>query len=497
MNPRAKFLAVLLAFCFTVSALAADIKFSGTVNAPTLTSGNVYDGGGTWSMGTDGKPKLNGAAVLKGRVNVAGDSKKVTLKNCRIEGHITMGDGSLYEDISIVWNEIIPTETAIKATIQGNRIIIEDNYIHDGDVWGCILWWQQDSSFSYNTLHMVHQGGHWPGNRNNIKINYNKFTGLKRAAIEIQTSNNAPGDGLDVIGNEGYDWYRPYNDAYLISGVPDRRTNVRIMHNYGRANKTGDWLNPNPNTHDDERFAYGLELGFQGGLVEGNTIIGPFTHAMVVSGAGGNHTQAMTLKDNKLFGYWTNFAGQLDKNLHWLSDESGPVVPPVQTNNIWQKEGSFPPPPGKAGMRLAGAPPIPPVPVPTLAAPAIAARSLGTSIELTVANLNAGSTTRIERKPGTGTWTPIKTMAASETKFTDSDFTPEQVSETWWWYYRAVAVKGGQESVPGQWKSAQLKPATPVPTPTPTPTPTTRPTLKGKLNIDGYQPADVELKPAA
>ncbi len=291
-------------------------------------------------------------------IKLKGNASNSSVENLMLTaGGIAMGDGNKYTNIKILNNDIskMPSTEGIKITIPNEGTVIEDNYIHDANVWGMILWYL-NGKVEYNTCYNVHQFGHFLATGNDVSLSHNLGKMLDRAGLEVQTHGTTPpGDGLLVEGNEFYDWDLTNSDAYAISLVPDRKTNVIIRNNYGRASFAPEGAGKFDTSRGTPRWAYCYELGFQGGLVENNVSIGPFKYAAVVSGAGGKHTQAMTLRNNKWFGIFVDWVGKSDSNIQPIATEAGPVVPFVNENNVWVKDPTKGPlPPGKAGRRVKG-----------------------------------------------------------------------------------------------------------------------------------------------
>jgi hypothetical protein len=150
-----------------------------------------------------------------------------------------------------------------------------------------------NSSISGNGFCSIYQGGQIVGPRNNVVVSNNVGQHLVRMGLEIQRSGNSIANGLLVSNNTFYDWVTPNNGSFGLSVMPEEGLNVRVINNYIRATRIGDWGDLQG---QGQRFGIGIEAGFATGEVSGNIIGGPFAHYVTSSSSN------MLVQNNRFYG---------------------------------------------------------------------------------------------------------------------------------------------------------------------------------------------------
>ena len=237
-------------------------------------------------------------------IDIESNASNVTIQGLAIrsnDGIINMNHGTGYENIQIVDNDFqwgyagtYYHRLAVQATVRSNHTIIERNYFHDSSASdrNVDLWRMSNSSYSYNKFYFVNDGGHICDSGDSVNVIGNVGRKIHRMGIEIQTWNGIT-TNMTVSQNVFYDWDRPWMDTFGLSVMPQTGQNIRITDNYLAATFNGVW---GAALNGEQRFGIGIEAGFTTGVVQNNTIVGPWVWAVACS------MPRTTVQGNKIFG---------------------------------------------------------------------------------------------------------------------------------------------------------------------------------------------------
>jgi hypothetical protein len=249
---------------------------------------------------------------------------------------------------------------------------------------------------------------------------------------------------VTVEGNVFYDWANPYWDSFGLSIMAQTAKNTRVVNNYCRASRTGDF-----STGDSsgvKRWGYGIEYGTNTGECSGNVVIGPWANHVICS------TQGNLINNNRLYGRptWQ----------HMIGGEpgiGGKWGTPVDRDNLKEPdESKAPPPPAWAVARVSN-PLGDAIQQPTLEAPAnLKAVAGNRSVSLSWVSPANTEGIVVERRAGTGGYATIATVPGGTTTYTDDKFAEDQVKNTWVFFYRLTSVAGTAKSNPTGEVSAQI-----------------------------------------
>jgi hypothetical protein len=175
--------------------------------------------------------------------------------------------------------------------------VIDYNYFHNGPsgIRQFQLFQPTNTQVDYNLYYDVWDAGHVDiadSQSDIFSYQYNYGTGIINKGLEAQSQFGPTEQGnIDASYNVFYDWNNANYNTFGLSVPINYGTNSIVSHNYLAAT-----LAPGasfaPST--DQRFGYAIEAAGINGLVEDNTIIGPWVAGIVSSSAG---TQA----DNNAF----------------------------------------------------------------------------------------------------------------------------------------------------------------------------------------------------
>jgi hypothetical protein len=193
---------------------------------------------------------------------------------------------------------------AVRVLGGSSNVHIDNNYFHDSpnSDRNIDLFNTDSSSYSNNTFHIVHDGGHIDGKHMHLRVTGNHGDRIGRMGIELQDHNTGPGTGGDdvlVADNVFWEFDKPECWTFGLSVPPTYHTNVVIRDNYlsvfapGATSPTGGYGNCG-------RPGEGIEVDFTSGSVSGNTIVGPWVGG-IVSAVGGSVGGA-PLSNNKAYG---------------------------------------------------------------------------------------------------------------------------------------------------------------------------------------------------
>jgi hypothetical protein len=290
---------------------------------------------------------IKGPGTINGNghaIRFEGNGADQVIDGVTVNCGIGLLSGSKYTRPAILNCTIRASGTeGIKATIPTEGLRIEGNTFRDYEHYGLIVYHVSNASIQRNTFTNVMQGGHIL-NPDNVTISFNRLTGLTRMGFEVQRINlNHIARNITVEGNVIYDWKKPYHDSFGLSIVSDQAVNTRVINNYLRGNigPGGNWHPQTATDGQGKRFGYGIEYGAASGVVSGNVVGGMFANHVVVSGAGGAHTQPIPVTSNRFYAVplWRD----------WITTEAPPCPAPPDTNNV--KDPNLanmpqPPPPG-------------------------------------------------------------------------------------------------------------------------------------------------------
>jgi hypothetical protein len=256
-------------------------------------SNRTYRGSGRTILRFKLPPETYGIALEANAFNI-------NIENLRLEGGgIRLTDGAKYTDIRITGNDIsaLPRDTrGVYATIENVGLVVERNMFRDFAEWGAIIYHVDRGSFSHNTFTNITQGAQIVNPYDDVKVSFNRGTGLHRMGLEIQqfTADGRPCKRLVVEGNVFLDWREPYWDSFGLSVMPQNGQDVRIVNNYLLASHEGPM--GEPDSSGVKRWGYGIEAGFRSGAVEGNIVAGNWANHIVVS------MPNTPVRNNRLFG---------------------------------------------------------------------------------------------------------------------------------------------------------------------------------------------------
>jgi len=358
---------------------------------------------------------------------------------------------------------------AVQASGTSNGLIIEHNTFHDSPTSdrNIDLVSTNNTSYSYNNFHMVHDGGHIDGIHHNLKFVGNRGDRIHRMGIEIQdnmANAGSGGSGILVDGNIFWDWWKPEYWSFGLSVPPTWHTNVVIRNNYmslfapGSSTPSGGW-------GEGGRGGFAIEVDYTSGSVSGNTIVGPWVAGIVsavgspVGGAGYLNNKAYgsqawgaftTEGGNRGNGVWKDLGG----NVANLPIDTAPVpddiVIDTSGDGDWGSGGG-----GTGGGDDGGG--IGNSPPPSGIAPTLNAFVNGTSmITLSWGDTNVDETGYVVERSATGapgSFTAVwDSRAANATLYQDRDL-PAGTK----FYYRVVAYRGDTKGRYSNIVAAQTK----------------------------------------
>jgi hypothetical protein len=385
-------------------------------------------------------------------IRLPADANKITISNLALRancGLVAAANGNTNDftftdnDVQHGYNGTYYNRLAIRATGVQNRMKIERNFFNNSlsSDRTVDLYNMRDSSQSYNIFHKVNDGGHWDGKTINSKFVGNVGSQIRRMGLELQDHNGRGGDNIEVSGNVFFDWYEAYWDSFGLSVMPQFSTNVRITNNYLSANRWNNTLGIKDSS-GNHRFGYGIEAGLWSGIVENNTVIGPWVGAVVVS------MPNTRLKGNKAYGSqpWGTYITE---------PGSGPAPASIidlgNEKNLAMADAPAPTLPGQA-------PPATQPDVPPIAPTTLAARAFKSMVHVTH---TPGA--KVEKRAGDNVWRAVMLEDGY-----DKGFTADQVANKWVWFYRATLNGISSPEVRVQ-LNLDTNPADPAPMPVPPP----------------------------
>jgi hypothetical protein len=274
----------------TVRFPAGTFDCSGTI---FLRPNRTYQGAGDTTL------RFNNLAADVYGVALLPNCADVTFDGFRLVGAgIRLSDGERYRDIRITNNHVTQTRNTpgVYVSIPSERLVIERNRFHDYDHYGIIAYHINEASVSRNVFYNIQQGAHLLAPRDGCNFSFNHGTRLTRMGLEVQRMGDTIARDMVVEGNVFYDWKLPFRDSFGLSIVADESVNTRIVNNYVRADHSGEWNDETSRDGQGKRFGYGIEAGFSSGVVEGNTVGGPWANHIVAS-----HKNT-PVRNNKLYG---------------------------------------------------------------------------------------------------------------------------------------------------------------------------------------------------
>lgn len=212
-------------------------------------------------------------------------------------GGVGMYQGELYRAIEIV--DCVITRPAgtpgVYASISNEHVRIERCRFHDIPNQGINLYWLNRSTIAGNVFEDVMQGMHLLNPKDDVVVSGNHGRRLHRMGVEVQQlDESAPRTRRLVVEKNVFtDWRRPFYDSFGLSVMPMRADEVRVSQNIVVATYEGP---RGPVNDNGNLFGYGIELGYESGACEGNTVAGPFWYGIVVS------LPEMMVRRNFLFG---------------------------------------------------------------------------------------------------------------------------------------------------------------------------------------------------
>jgi hypothetical protein len=230
-----------------------------------------------------------------------GNDTNVTIEGFDIHsnnGAILMNQGNGYSNISILGNDIqvggqvtSSYYAGIIDTNETTNLKIDYNWFHNGpngirqfelygpiasqvnhnlftDVWDC---GQIETSFVAGDV---------------FEYEYNYGTGIVNKGAEFQNQfGTSEVGGINVSYNVFYDWNSPNPNTFGLSVPIEYSTNCIVSHNYLAATLMPGTSYAPANGYE-QRFGYAIEAAGFDGVVEDNTIIGPWVSDVVSSTPG-------------------------------------------------------------------------------------------------------------------------------------------------------------------------------------------------------------------
>jgi hypothetical protein len=256
--------------------------------------------------------------------NLDANDSNVTIEGLDIRsnnGAVLMNQGAVYNNVSIIRNSIEVGGSAngtywagIYSSVSMNNGTIDYNYFHDGPsgVRQFSLWQPTNTHVDHNLFHDVWDAGHVDiadSQSGVFSYQYNYGTGIINKGLEAQSRFGPTEAGnIDASYNVFYDWNNANYNTFGLSVPINYGTNSIVSHNYLAATVApGSSYAPAENGQG-QRFGYAIEAAGINGLVEDNTIIGPWVSGIVSSSAG---TQANTnaFYGSDAWGYITDEPG--------------------------------------------------------------------------------------------------------------------------------------------------------------------------------------------